>query len=78
VKFSDVLFLAILGLSLGACGVKGKPLPPLTPPVLGRGEPSLSKASEGLKLKKKTQKNNSSSSEPDWDEVEDFPEEKNQ
>jgi len=56
----------------GGCGVKGKPQPPLTPPILGRGEMSFSSATKSLKLKK-TPKSNQ---EPDWDESEDFPEDK--
>lgn len=61
------LFLIILG--LGACGVKGKPQPPLTAPVLGRGEPNYSKATEKVKLKKKP-------IPADWEENDEFPEEK--
>lgn len=34
-------------LALGAgCGVRGKPQPPLTPPELGRGEPTFKRATE--------------------------------
>lgn len=47
-----IIAVLILG-SISACGVKGKPLPPTTPPVLGRGEPNYSGATENLKLKKK-------------------------
>jgi len=47
-----ISILVLMALT-GACGVKGKPLPPNTPPVLGRGEPNFSKATENLKLKKK-------------------------
>lgn len=63
-----VLFLSSIVIG---CGVKGDPQPPLTPPLLGRGEPSFSKATESLKIKKK----NKPSTEPDWDEPADFPEE---
>lgn len=63
-----VISLCCLG--IGACGVKGKPQPPLTAPVLGRGEPNYSKATEKVKLKKKP-------TTPDWEETEDFPEDKN-
>lgn len=38
---------------LCGCGVKGKPLPPLIPPPIGRGEPVYS----GATKKKKTIKN---------------------
>lgn len=46
------------------CGVKGKPLPPLSPPDIGRGEPSFSKTTQKIKVKKKglTKK----SAENDW------------
>lgn len=37
---------------ISACGVKGRPMPPLTNPPLGRGEPNFSKATEKVKLKK--------------------------
>lgn len=59
----------IISLLLGACGVKGKPQPPLTAPVLGRGEPNYSKATEKVKLKKKPIPG-------DWDYNEDFSEDK--
>ena len=61
--------LALCLFGLGACGVKGKPLPPLTAPVLGRGEPNYSKATENVKLKKKNIPS-------DWTEEEDFFEDK--
>lgn len=54
---------------LCACGVKGKPQPPLTAPVLGRGEPSYSKATENVKLKQKKPRTS------DWEEKDDFTEE---
>ena len=74
VKSLNWTFFTLVALMTAACGVKGKPLPQLTPPVLGRGEPSLSKASDGVKLKKK---NTNSQGEPDWDDDEDFKEESN-
>jgi hypothetical protein len=40
--------LCALGLFLLSCGIKGDPLPPLTPPELGRGQPSFKKASEEI------------------------------
>lgn len=49
-------------LALG-CGVKGKPLPPEEPPVLGRGEPNFLKATEKIKLKPKPPVD-------DWDDEE--------
>lgn len=45
----SILAAAVL---VGGCGVKGKPLAPLTPPLLGRGEPNFSKATEKLKIQK--------------------------
>jgi len=54
---------------LVGCGVKGKPLPPLTPPVLGRGEPNYSKATEDVKIRKaSTKKNPSQGEQDDWDD----------
>lgn len=53
-----------------SCGVKGKPQPPLTDPVLGRGEPNFSKATEKVKLRK-----TAPPLPADWkEEDEDFPE----
>lgn len=42
------LFLACLVASvpLVGCGVRGKPQPPLTPPELGRGQPTFKRATE--------------------------------
>jgi len=59
----------IVSFMMSACGVKGKPQPPLTAPVLGRGEPNYSKATEKVKLKKKP-------IPLDWEESDEFPEEK--
>jgi hypothetical protein len=67
--FGALSWISIFCLILPACGVKGKPMPPLTAPVLGRGEPNYSKATEKVKLKKKPLPS-------DWEESEDFPEEK--
>lgn len=61
----------ILSICWTACGVKGKPQPPLTAPVLGRGEPSFSKATEKIKVKRKARPS-------DWDENGEFPEERGQ
>jgi hypothetical protein len=58
------LFLA----GLSACGVKGKPQPPLEPPLLGRGEPVFSEATQDLQIKKK----NSIKIDGDWDEPKEF------
>lgn len=68
-KTTLALSLGFFSALLIGCGIKGKPQPPLTPPVLGRGEPNFSKATEGLKIKKKPPAF-------DWQEPEDFPEER--
>jgi hypothetical protein len=72
-KVHVVLFFFSSLLLLSACGVKGKPQPPLTAPVLGRGEPNFSKATESVKLKKKTPPPHS-----DWDDNKDFSEDRSQ
>ena len=59
-----------------ACGVKGNPQPPMEPPVLGRGEPNFSKATEDLKIKK-LKKKKSEELDPSWDETQDFSEKPN-
>jgi hypothetical protein len=61
--------LILLSFFMSACGVKGQPQPPLTAPVLGRGEPSYSKAAEKVKLKKNPVPK-------DWEDSDEFPEEK--
>lgn len=66
-----LLFLVLSGFFL-SCGVKGKPQPPLDPPLLGRGEPSYSKATQGLKIDPKKKKK----IQDDWDDGSDFTEEK--
>lgn len=48
-KCALVLFLSI---PLG-CGVKGRPLPPLNPAPIGRGEPALKETDIKRNLKKK-------------------------
>lgn len=62
------LFYPCLFFSLVACGVKGKPQPPLEQPVLGRGEMTQIKKARTDDQKKKKYK----STEPDWDEKDDF------
>lgn len=48
-KISLNLSLVIVaGLTVVACGVRGRPQPPLTPAELGRGEPSYKRATEEL------------------------------
>lgn len=46
---SMILFVAIYGAT--GCGVKGKPLPPLEPPTIGRGAPSYKRTAEEAKPK---------------------------
>ncbi len=53
--------------ALVSCGVKGKPQPPLEPPVLGRGEYMPTKKPQQSNPKKKFK-----SVEPDWEESDDF------
>lgn len=60
--FSSLIFFNI------ACGVKGKPLPPLRPVQLSHGEPNFSDATEKLKIKKPNTKHKS---EDDWNDEED-------
>ncbi len=43
--YSQVVVMVLL-LFLGACGVRGRPQPPLTPTELGRGKPSFKRATE--------------------------------
>ena len=43
-----VLMATILAAMSTSCGVRGKPSPPATPPGLGRGKPTLRRASEDL------------------------------
>lgn len=68
-KFSISILLFILS----ACGVKGKPLPPLEPVPLGRGEPNYTSATQDIQLKKKKPKK----IQGDWDEPDDFTEGEN-
>jgi len=48
-----VSLLPALGFILGACGVKGKPLPPDTPPFIGKGYPKAEDKPEETGLKKR-------------------------
>ncbi|MEK2689466.1 hypothetical protein [Bdellovibrio sp. GT3] len=45
------LLLVIACAFVAGCGVKGAPLPPLTPPPLGRGEPTYSETTRKEKRK---------------------------
>lgn len=53
----SILFLIPFAFVTG-CGVRGDPVPPDTPPPLGRGEASFSKATQQVKppAKKKKQR----------------------
>lgn len=55
-------------LVLSGCGVKGKPLPPIEAPMIGRGEPSFTDAASEIDMKKKKIKKN----KDDWNESKDF------
>jgi hypothetical protein len=45
-KVALVVAVAAGAASVSSCGVRGKPQPPLTPPELGRGQPSFKGASD--------------------------------
>ena len=40
------ILLSVLTMCLVGCGVRGRPQPPLTPPELGRGEPTFKRATQ--------------------------------
>ncbi|MEN0057787.1 MAG: hypothetical protein AAGB31_03040 [Bdellovibrio sp.] len=42
---TKIILLSLL-LGFTACGVKGRPLPPLNPAPLGRGEPTFKEATQ--------------------------------
>jgi hypothetical protein len=48
-QLKKVLILKFLFLIAG-CGVKGDPLPPTTPPQIGRGQPTFKRATEKIPL----------------------------
>lgn len=66
-KFSAKKVYFITFLFLGACGVKGKPLPPIDPPIIGRGDVTFSDAFRDIQLKNKQDK-----IQDDWNQK-DFP-----
>lgn len=66
----NTALIALQILSLCGCGVKGKPEPPLSPPLLGHGKQSYLKSSQKIQIKSKTKNNNQS--EEDWNETETF------
>lgn len=53
-KFSAQIILnsclILLCISVGACGVRGDPLAPLTPAEIGRGQPTYEEATDDLTL----------------------------
>ncbi|WP_347358384.1 hypothetical protein [Bdellovibrio sp.] len=51
---NKTILLAVLTLAISGCGVKGRPLPPLNPAPLGRGEPTFKDATPTTPVKKKT------------------------
>ncbi|MBX2995630.1 MAG: hypothetical protein KF681_12435 [Bdellovibrionaceae bacterium] len=61
--------LGLLTALVAGCGVRGRPLPPETPPPLGRGEPSFKKATEKVVLPAKKKRE---APPDDWNEPEDF------
>ena len=54
----------LLLLALASCGVKGRPLPPIIPPTLGRGEPTYSEATKKKTPTKKSQSNSDNDETP--------------
>lgn len=50
---NNTLFALLIIFSLTACGVKGKPLPPLEPPTIGNGEPAYLKKKDDKKSQQK-------------------------
>lgn len=49
-RYSSRFSLWILFLFSVGCGVKGDPLPPEKPPLLGRGKPAYKQATEEISL----------------------------
>ncbi len=56
-RFSNLFFTLVLVFLVSGCGVKGMPLPPLTPAPIGRGEPTYSEATQKSSKDKKKNKN---------------------
>ncbi len=52
-QYCRLFFLLAIFQFCIACGVKGDPMPPLSPTVLGHGEPTFQKATEKIKIKKR-------------------------
>lgn len=51
--FSKLVSILALAQVISGCGVKGMPLPPLTPAPIGRGEPTYSEATKKSTTEKK-------------------------
>lgn len=73
--------ITVFQLTIG-CGVKGDPMPPLSPTVLGHGEPSYQKATEKIRIKKRDKSDkkkdtikDGAGDDPEWEEL-DFVEDK--
>lgn len=49
----------LISVGLLGCGVKGKPLPPLTAPQIGRGKPTFASPSERVSIDELDRKNES-------------------
>lgn len=47
----NIFMVSLLAVFCG-CGVKGDPIPPATPPIIGRGEPAYRRAAEDFELEK--------------------------
>jgi hypothetical protein len=45
-EISGLVIIAGLILCVSACGVRGRPQAPLTPPELGRGQPTFKRATQ--------------------------------
>lgn len=71
--YRPILLMSVFQLLI-ACGVKGDPMPPLSPTVLGHGEPTYQKATEKIKIKKRGVKKNETTKDnigedPEWEEL---------
>ena len=49
-RTANNILTLLCALHIGACGVKGDPLPPEEAPKLGRGHPTYSKAATTIEL----------------------------
>ncbi|WP_413559242.1 hypothetical protein [Bdellovibrio sp. HCB209] len=58
------ILLILASAFVAGCGVKGAPLPPLTPPPLGRGEPTYSDTTRKSKQKVRPVIQNTEDSNP--------------